>query len=258
MAKLVSLQKRLADGDISYSDFLVEMELIQRYPNAVRAAFGEISQVVATFNGTMNKRNQKVKKMFQDEQEGAEAVAAKFEDLMKKRDENYVVTDFDSGYTQAGKEAIELLKALEEEVAGMKLPAQFTRNAEGVQLFLDWIDKSRNSLNTMKKNLVKAKASFIELGKAAKGIIGGQAFLDRKNNDILEQEITYLNTQYRIEQQLSGLSEKDFALTERAVELTNKRTAAEAKRIDPTIIAAKNAVDELKTLKRLQNYQKSV
>ncbi len=256
MAKLVSLQERLASGRISYSDFLVEMELIQRYPNAVRAAFGEVSQVVATFNGTMNKRNQKVKKMFQDEQEGAEAVAAKFEDLMKKRDENFVVTDFDSGYTKAGQEAIELLKALEEEVANMKLPAQFTKNAEGVQLFIDWIDTSRNSLNTMKKQLVVAKASFIELGKAAKGIIGGQAFLDRKNNEILSQEIDYLDKQFKIEEALFTGKEGEFALSERGVELARLRAEAEAKKIDPQIISAKNAVDELKTSKKILDLSK--
>ena len=175
---------------------------------------------------------------------------------MKERDANFVVTDFDSGYTQAGKEAIELLAALEDEVKNMKLPEGFKRSAEGVQLFIKWIDISRNSLNTMKKNLIAAQASFIELGKAAKGIIGGQAFLDRKNNEILNQEISYLNEQYRIEQTLSGLSEEEFALTERAVELTNKRTAAEEKRIDPSIIAAKNAVDELKTLKKVTEISK--
>ena len=65
MAKLIVLQQKLASGDLAYSDFLVEMELIQRYPNDIRAAFGEISQVVATFNGTMNKRNQKVKKIYE-------------------------------------------------------------------------------------------------------------------------------------------------------------------------------------------------
>ena len=256
MAKLVSLQQKLASGDIAYSDFLVEMELIQRYPNAIRAAFAEVSQVVATFNGTMNKRNQKVKKMFQDEQEGAEAVAAKFEDLMKKRDANYVVTDFDSGYTKAGQEAIELLAELEKEVAGMKLPAQFTKNAEGVQLFIDWLDKSRNSLNTMKKQLVVAKASFIELGKAAKGIIGGQAFLDRKNNDILKQEMDYLDKQFKIEKALFTGKEGEFEISKRGVELARLRAEAEAKRIDPTIIAAKNAVDELKTLKKISELSK--
>ena len=256
MAKLVSLQEKLESGNISYSDFLVEMELIQRYPNAVRAAFGEISQVVSTFNATMNKRNQKVKKMFQDEQEGAEAVAAKFEDLMKRRDENYVVTDFDSGYTQAGKEAIALLEKLEEEVKGMKLPAQFKKNAEGIQEFLVWIDGSRKSLNTMKEQLVVAKASFVELGKAAKGIIGGQAFLDRKNNVILQQEIDYLDEQYRIEQDLFTGKEGEFALSERGVELARQRAEAEAKKIPLQVISAKNVVDELKTLKKITDLSK--
>ena len=259
MAKLVSLQQKLASGKIAYSDFLVEMELIQRYPNAIRAAFGEISQVVATFNGTMNKRNQKVKKMFQDEQEGAEAVAAKFEDLMKRANETLygpALPGETMPLSERALEAKELLAELEKEVASMKLPAQFTKNAEGVQLFIDWLDKSRNSLNTMKKQLVVAKASFIELGKAAKGIIGGQAFLDRKNNDILKQEIAYLDEQFKIEKALFTGKEGEFEISKRGVELARLRAEAEAKRIDPTIIAAKNAVDELKTLKKISELSK--
>jgi hypothetical protein len=252
--QLTALQVQLENNEITASEFLVELELIRRMPNAVRDSFAQIDTLTASFNATMGKRTQKVKKMFQDEEDGAQAIIDKFEEL----------TIVSGGVDLKGElvsskrveEAKELLAELATRITKLNVNKEFEDGKEGLDSFVTFLQTSRTKLEGMAKSIATAKASLVELGKAAKGIIGGQAFLDRKNKTILEQEIELLDEQYKVQLKLSGKTEEEFKLSEDAVELAKKRAAAEAKIIPERVISAKNAVDELKTLKKISELSK--
>ena len=249
LAGLEDLQKQLdSPKGLDNEEFLVGLELVRRYPNAIRDSFTQIDSLLATFNATMGKRNQKVKKEFQDEEEGAQAIIDRFEELTKVQEEGKRPGTLLSPKTV--EESKKLLDELNARIQGLRLNEEFGKGVKGLTAFKNYIVKTRETLDTMEKSLIKARGQFVELSKAAKGIVGGQAFLDEEKNEILNQEITFLEKKYEIEQKASGQTEKDFALSTLALDLTNKITAAKSKQLKPEVIKAKLAVDELKTKKK--------
>jgi hypothetical protein len=250
LAGLEDLEKQLdSSKGLNNEEFLVGLELVRRYPNTIRDSFTQIDSLLATFNATMGKRNQKVKKEFQDEEEGAQAIIDKFEELTKVQKTGRTA-DKKILSPKAVEESKKLLDELNARIKGLRLNKEFGTGVKGLTAFKNYIVKTRVTLDTMEKSLIKARGQFVELSKAAKGIVGGQAFLDEEKNEILKQEITFLEKKYEIEQKASGQTEKDFALSTLALDLTNKITAAKSKQLKPEVIKAKLAVDELKTKKQ--------
>ena len=254
MIELATLQQKLKDNKISYLDFLIQLDIIQRYPNQVKAAFQEVDQVVATFNATMAKRQQKAKVMYGEEEDGAQGVLDKFKALTEAASETEKgVTEFGGGMsvawevsTKGAKEAQVLLVELRKKIANMKLADEFKNGEEGLKGLITWIQKTRGEINSLTVTLAKQKSEFKGMSKAAKNLIGGEGFIDSQRNNMLQTEIDLISKKLTAEQTLYDGTEAEFKLTEKYVSLSAKSVALSEQKIKPATITKKIALDVLK------------
>ena len=251
-SKLLELQAKLQTGSISYTQFLVELELLQRYPNAVKAAFQEIDQVVSSFNGVINERQQKTKALFQEEEEGAQAILNKFEDLSKKAKETtqLIIGEAPDGTifetfvpTEEAKEAQRLLVELRERIKGLRIAEEFKNGEQGLKDFIKFIEDTRTAINKLKVSIAEQKVQLKGVGEAIKGITGGQSLFLETQNQLLKDQVAEVNLRIDAARKLSALSDEEFEKSEEYQKLLKERTNLETQIIDPKIIQARKAVD---------------
>jgi len=237
--KLTKLAKELEKGEMGFPEFLARLDRIQRYPNEVRAAFSEIGSIVQTFNATMSKRTQSVKKLYQEEEEGAQAVVDKFIALEKASKER-VTTDFAIGpLTDSAVEAGDALEELNKKIEGLNIKDNFGKGVEGVRTFITFIQTSRQELARLQKTLAHNKSQFIEVSKAAKGIVGGQALVDELSNSLLQEEIDLLDKQLIRERRISLLKGEEYDTTKEGQKVILKIAELEGKIVDKTVLKKK-------------------
>ena len=253
MAQLTELQQKLKDGKISYLDFLIELELIQRFPNEVRAAFQEVDQLVASFNATMAKRQQKAKILYGEEEDGIQAIIDKFASLTEAAAETKSgVTDIGGMSvaweisTEGAKEAVKLLEELRKKIKDMKLAKQFLDGEAGLQRFVEWIVKTRTNITTLTNDLAKQKEEFKGMAKAAKGLIGGEGFMDTQRNAMLNKELELIKEKITAEGIVYSGTEAAYKLTENYLKLMETSVKLTEQKISPAIISKKIALDTLK------------
>ena len=249
MIQLEALQARLKKGDITYSEFLVQLELIRRYPNEVKASFQQLDILIATFNGTMNKRAQKAKKLYQEEEEGAQGIIDRFKELglaAKERDSL-------GKPTEKATEAVTLIEKLEEKILKLKVGDAFKNNGvAGVTAFVKAITNARTTLATMEKTLAKNKSQFALLKDAAKGVIGGQGFIDAETNLLITEEVALIDEKLKTEALILGITVDEYLTREKGLVLDKQKSSLLGKEIDDKIILKKNEIDLLK-LEKLRN-----
>jgi len=260
MKKLVNLQNKLDNGKITYEQFLVELELITRYPAAVRSAFQEIDTVISTLNATISKRRINNKKMFQEEEDGVDGVIKQFENLEQKLAEQTKGTLMAPFGRIVDKEAVaetkRLIKELEDGLEDLNLSDTFGEGKESLVKFKEFIETTRTSINRMTADLAKNKGEIAQLSKVAKSVVGGTAFIERETNKLLQEEIDLIQTKIDANLILDGRGEKIFKDTKAHTDLLEKQNALLGKKVRDEVITAKNAVDELKIQKQINDLSK--
>jgi len=250
---LEKLQQRVASGSLTYEDFLVELDILQRYPNNVRSAFKEINDTVASFNSVINKRQQKTKQLFQDEEEAAQNVLNKFDSLTKKSQETVRVPPsilngfkaFERSSDEA-ENAKRLLEELRKEIQNLNIAEEFKDGEKGLVAFVDFIQKTRNNINTLAESIERSKVELKGVGQAVKGIVGGQSLFLTLQNELLNDQVDLVDQRIKAARTLSNLSEEDFLNSEKYQELLRERTSLETKLIDPRIIAKRAAIENIR------------
>jgi hypothetical protein len=269
MSELKALNEALTreDNPISFEQFLIQFELLQRYPNEVRATFQSIEQTVATFNGVMAKRNTKIKTMFSEEEDAAQAVLDQLEGLNKKAGER-AQGPFRPGMRPLTKEALEaldLLKELDEKIKQMSIPRSFGTGEKAVIAFVARIKEARDNINTMTADLATSKAQVASLGKSTKSVIGGQNLLHLETNKVLREELDLIAEKIKFGDEMHDIEGESYKDTEAYNELLRQQNSLNAKIVDSEVIKKLHTLDQLKlekqlntlTKKRHQNDQKA-
>jgi hypothetical protein len=260
MKELSDLNEKLTrkDDPITFEQFLIEFELLQRYPNEVRATFLSIEQTVATFNGVMSKRNQKIKTMFSEEEDAAQSVLGKLEGLNEASKERLIgpVKPGDSPLTKEALEAIDLLKELDDEIKKMSIPEVFGTGEASVIAFVARIKEARTNINKMEAELATSKAKVASLGKAVKGVIGGQNLLHEETNKVLREELNLITEQINFGEEMHDIRLGKYEDTVAYNDLLRQQNSINAKILDGDVISKLHTLDKLKLEKQLNSLTK--
>jgi len=260
--KLVALQKQLDAGELDFTDFLVQLELIQRFPNEIRNSFQNLNTTVAEFNGIMSKRQQKAKVLFDQEEEGAQAILDKFEAVSKKAQETErVPPSILNGFkafqkaTPAAEEARAALEELEKQLENLRIPEEFKTGLPGLQAFVDKIQDSRDAINTLTVSLSQQKEALKALESNMKGVGGAQVILGEERNKMLETEASLIERQIQAEKDLFVASDPtlsaeakqaEFEAQDHIVKLRAQEVANAEKVVNIKVAEKQAALDVLK------------
>ena len=261
--QLEGLQKRLDAGTLSYEDFLVELELIQRYPNAVRASFKGINDVVASFNSVINKRQQKTKSLFQEEEDAAQNLLNQFEELTNKSQETVrippsLLNGFQATerFSDEAVEAKKLLEELRKELDGLNISDEFKDGEEGLRRFIKFINDARDNINKLTDSIERQKVQLKGVKEAVKGITGGQTLATRTQNELLTDQIALVNQQIDAARTLANQKGEDFENSEVYNGLVKERTKLETQLVSPILLRKREEVEMLRLIEQQNNIEK--
>ena len=257
MTELTALNAALTreKNPISFEEFLIQFELLQRYPNEVRATFQSIEQTVATFNGVMAKRNQKIKTLFSEEEDAAQSVVDRLVSLNLAAKETERTVD-GMTMTKGAVEAAGLIIELNTEIENMSIPSTFGTGQEAVAAFISRIQEARTNINTMTTTLATSKGQIAQLGKATKSVIGGQVFLQEETNKVLNAELDLIKEKMKFGNEMHEVEGERYEDTEAYNKLLTDQNAINAKIVDTEVIKTMKAVAQLKITKQMNDLTK--
>ena len=257
---LEGLQDKLNNNTITFEEFLVELEKIQRYPASIRAAFQEVDESVSSFNSVITKRQLKTKALFQEEEEAAQKVLNQFETLTKKvTDPIPLVLKFEEQerLRKEADDAKKLLAELRERVKGLKIGEEFTKDEAGLKKFIEFIEKTRTNINKLSNTIAQQKVELKGVGTAIKGITGGQTLFLETQNDLLKNQVQLVNDRIKAARVLDTRSDAEFEKSDKYNDLLEERTGLETQIVDQTIINARKAVDLIRLEEKRNNLAKA-
>lgn len=249
IAELTTLNTKLDKGTISTEEYQIQLGILRDNAAGIADSFKSISSAVGDFNSIMTKQTSKIKKPFEDLENGANGVLDKFKQLSAK-ELKLSSTRGDATQIKELKETRELLAELDKEIKNMSLPDGFEKSVAGVKKYREAIIKAQEDLAALAKTEKARQSSAKALKEVAGQLYYATDIVANAEQSALEASIARVEKEISTKTDLLNINKDDAATTKEIARLNAQLTGLQGQRVSDALIEAQHKKSMLKVAEK--------
>jgi len=252
----VLYDRLIQDSAYTVDQFEIDFAIIQRTPNAIRDSFNQIDDAVSKANATIVGVGTKIKRPFQDIEEGVAGVINTITGLETAAKETQYVLGGGMMPTAAAQEAIALLEEQDENLKKLRIPKKFLEDMgkDGLlgaaRKFLQFIRDTQVNMATLQKTVHTTAQAAKEMQTATAGIVGTEKDVAIANNAAKQAKINLLDEEINALTTILDTTENEAATLEEIAKLNADRLKLELSLEDTTEAGLKAQISLSKEIER--------